>query len=85
MLDHKTRTILNAVIAEPGGTHPLVFSIGGMPAFVDRNGNGVWDGGRLVPYEPPEPIRWLDEPVRVRARWDTEVEAGDLVIGRSGN
>ncbi|HYE95676.1 MAG TPA: Ig-like domain-containing protein [Rubricoccaceae bacterium] len=41
---------------------------------LDRNGNGRWDGGALVPYVPPEPLRWLPEPARVRARWETEVE-----------
>jgi hypothetical protein len=41
---------------------------------LDRDGDGAWDGGRLAPYAPPEPLRWLPEPVRVRARWETEVE-----------
>lgn len=44
----------------------------------DRNGNGTWDGGRLAPYAPPEPLRILPEAVAVRARWDTEVDAIDL-------
>lgn len=52
---------------------------------IDRNGNGRWDGGRLVPFAPPEPIRWLEEPVRVRARWDTELESDQLVIGTPGD
>ncbi len=42
--------------------------------FVDRNGNGRWDGGTLVPYAPPEPLRILPEAVGVRARWETEIE-----------
>jgi hypothetical protein len=41
---------------------------------LDRDGDGAWDGGRLAPYVPPEPLRWLTAPVRVRARWETEVE-----------
>ncbi|NNF59112.1 MAG: hypothetical protein HKN04_12830 [Rhodothermaceae bacterium] len=52
---------------------------------LDANGNGRWDGGRLTPYEPPEPLRWLAEPVRVRARWETEVESNELLIGSSGD
>ncbi len=65
------------VRAGPEGT----FSAVGLPAgsyrlrvFVDRNGNGRWDGGSLVPYVPPEPLRILPEAVSVRARWDTEIE-----------
>lgn len=52
---------------------------------LDPNANGRWDGGRLAPYAAPEPLRWLPEPVRVRARWETELEPGDLEIGQSGN
>ncbi|MEM1117293.1 MAG: Ig-like domain-containing protein [Bacteroidota bacterium] len=44
----------------------------------DRNGNGRWDGGALVPYAPPEPLRILPEAVTVRARWDTEIDPVDL-------
>ncbi len=46
-------------------------------AFLDRNGNRRWDGGRLLPYEAPEPLRWLPEPVQTRPRW--EVAAGDTL------
>ncbi|WP_054686265.1 hypothetical protein [Rhodothermus marinus] len=46
-------------------------------AFLDRNGNRRWDGGRLLPYEPPEPLRWLSEPLQTRPRW--EVAAGDTL------
>ena len=42
--------------------------------FVDRNGNGRWDGGSLAPYAPPEPLRWLSAPISVRARWEHEIE-----------
>lgn len=44
----------------------------------DRNGNGRWDGGRLVPYAPPEPLVILDGTTAVRARWETEIEPVDL-------
>ncbi len=46
--------------------------------FVDLNGNGRWDGGRLAPYTPPEPLRFLDAPQRIRPRWETVVDT--LVI-----
>ena len=42
--------------------------------FVDRNGNGRWDGGSLAPYVPPEPLQWLSVPVSARARWEHEIE-----------
>ena len=42
--------------------------------FVDRNGNGRWDGGSLAPYTAPEPMRWLSTPLSVRARWEHEIE-----------
>lgn len=42
--------------------------------FVDRNGNGRWDGGRLAPYRPPEPLRFLDAPQRVRPRWESVID-----------
>lgn len=41
--------------------------------FEDPTGSGRWDGGRLAPYRPPARLRLLD-PVRVRPRWDTELE-----------
>ena len=44
----------------------------------DLNGNGRWDGGALVPYVPPEPLRILPEAASVRARWDTDIEPIDL-------
>ncbi|MCH7639139.1 MAG: Ig-like domain-containing protein [Bacteroidetes bacterium] len=42
--------------------------------FVDRNGNGRWDGGSLAPFAPPEPLQWLSAPISVRARWEHEIE-----------
>ena len=44
-------------------------------AFIDRNGNGRWDPGRLVPYRPPEPITWSEEPIDSRKRWTTVLPA----------
>ena len=40
-------------------------------AFLDRNGNGRWDGGFLLPYTPAEPIGWGGDLPPVRARWET--------------
>ena len=42
--------------------------------WVDRDGDGRWSGGRLAPYEPPEPLRILPQPIQVRARWETEID-----------
>lgn len=50
----------------PEGTYRL-------RAFADRDGDGMWDGGLLVPYTPPEAITWRNEPTRVRARWETSL------------
>lgn len=47
-------------------------------AWIDRNENGRWDGGRLAPYAPPEPLVFLDAPQRIRPRWETVVDT--LVI-----
>jgi len=38
-------------------------------AFLDRNGNGRWDPGRLVPYVPSEPIARTRRPTDSRPRW----------------
>jgi hypothetical protein len=50
----------------PAGTYRI-------RAFVDEDGDGAWSGGLLQPYVRPEPIAWLPEPVRVRARWETSL------------
>jgi uncharacterized protein (DUF2141 family) len=59
------------------------FLIAGLPpgsyrvrVHFDTDGDGMWDGGRLFPHVPPEPIGWLRGPVRVRARW--EADLGDV-------
>jgi len=38
-------------------------------AFLDRNQNGRWDGGRIQPYVPPEPLTWSETTVESRPRW----------------
>ncbi len=50
----------------PAGTYRL-------RAFGDRNEDGAWSGGMLEPYLTPEPIDWLTDPSRVRARWETSL------------
>jgi len=44
-------------------------------AYLDRNGNGRWDGGQIQPYVPAEPVTWLEESVEARPRWTTELPA----------
>ncbi len=58
------------------------FTVAGLPegetklrAWVDRNGNGRWDGGRLAPYVPPEPLVFLDAPPSIRPRWETVIDS----------
>lgn len=62
-------------------THPDstgAFTFGDLPqntyqlrAFIDRNRNGIWDGGMIHPYMSAEPITWMPESVTIRPRWDT--------------
>ncbi len=40
-------------------------------AFVDRNRDGAWNGGRLHPYAPYEPLVWYNDSLQVRPRWST--------------
>lgn len=42
-------------------------------AYLDRNENERWDGGRLQPYEAAEPVTWTEQPVEGRPRWTTEL------------
>ena len=39
--------------------------------FVDRDGDGVWNPGSLLPFEPAEPVDWVTFRESVRARWET--------------
>ena len=39
--------------------------------FVDQDMDDRWSPGSLVPYVPPEAVRWHVFNERVRARWDT--------------
>ncbi len=38
-------------------------------AFDDADGDGRWNGGSIAPYRPAERIRWVRDPIDVRARW----------------
>ncbi|KMQ51107.1 hypothetical protein CHISP_2030 [Chitinispirillum alkaliphilum] len=40
--------------------------------FLDQNGNGKWDRGRLSPWRAPEPYVTLDDTVEARARWEID-------------
>ena len=49
--------------------------------FEDLDGDGKWSGGRLPPDAiSPEPLSVVSEPLQIRARWDTEVEATSLAL-----
>ena len=49
--------------------------------FEDLNGDNRWTGGRLPPdATPPEPLLIVTEPLQIRARWDTDVEATSLAL-----
>lgn len=39
--------------------------------FVDRDGDGTWSAGSLLPFEEAEPVGWITFQEAVRARWDT--------------
>ncbi|MEN9497636.1 MAG: hypothetical protein RL750_535 [Bacteroidota bacterium] len=46
-----------------------------MRILFDRNGNGVWDGGRLFPARlQPERVRLLEKKITVKANWENEYE-----------
>lgn len=40
-------------------------------AYVDRDENRSWGGGRLYPYAPYEPLVWYGDSLLVRPRWST--------------
>jgi hypothetical protein len=44
-------------------------------AFQDRNGNGRWDGGRIQPFVPAEPITWSESTTDSRPRWTNVLPA----------
>jgi hypothetical protein len=44
-------------------------------AFLDRNRNGRWDGGRIRTYQPAEPVTWSEETTDSRPRWTNVLPA----------
>ncbi len=42
-----------------------------LEAFLDRNGDQLFNKGRVAPFEPPEPFRMYQDTVSVRANWET--------------
>ena len=44
-------------------------------AYVDRNGNGRWDGGTLRPFALAEPITWSEQATELRPRWTSVLSA----------
>jgi len=46
--------------------------------FYDINGNGLFDGGQIRPFEYAEPIGVYADSVQVRARWETDIGVLDF-------
>ena len=44
-------------------------------AFLDRNGNGRWDGGSIRPFRRAEPVTWSERPTTLRPRWTSVLPA----------
>ena len=51
-----------------GGLLPGAYA---MAAFLDLNGDGLWNPGRPVPFRPAEPLWVSDDSLMVRSRWET--------------
>ena len=65
------------VRAAPDGSFSLSGLLPGtyrIRLWVDRDGDGQWSPGTLAPYRAPEPLVLPDDPVQVRARWETELD-----------
>lgn len=65
---------LRTVSANPDGTFLIDMVPEGtfrLRAFHDLDADGRWSPGALAPYEPAEPVMWLDDEVAVRPRWET--------------
>jgi predicted amidohydrolase len=41
-------------------------------AFLSKNGNGLYDYGKVFPYRPAEKFIFYPDTVKVRARWPVE-------------
>ena len=65
-----------AVRAQDDGTFSILGLLPGpytLRAWVDRDGDGRWSGGAVAPYQAPEPLALVLDPLQVRARWETDV------------
>ena len=65
---------LNRIQVEATGNYILNNLLPGVyrfEAWEDRNRNGRWDPGRLMPFETAEPYRSYPNEINVRARWET--------------
>ena len=45
-----------------------------MRAFIDRNGNGLWDEGNYAEDRQPEEVYYFPSTISLRAKWDQEQE-----------
>jgi len=71
----QSRRVAGRAVADSTGVFLISFLPEGqytLQAFVDRNKNGRWDGGRSVPFRWAEPITVNSDPLRVRKRWTTQ-------------
>ena len=71
----QSRRVTGRGVADSTGAFLIPFLPEGqytLQAFVDRNKNGRWDGGRSVPFRWAEPITVNPDPLRVRKRWTTQ-------------
>ena len=44
-------------------------------AFLDRNANGRWDGGKIRPFRRAEPVTWSERATELRLRWTSVLSA----------
>jgi hypothetical protein len=68
------QSVVRYVKPATGGLYQLTDLLPGkyrIMVWEDRNGNMVWDPGRLLPFECAEPCRFYPEWINVRARWET--------------
>ena len=71
MLDGNDKPLRSAVVKD--GTAELYYIAPGtyfLRAFVDRNGNGRWDGGDYYNDIQPEEVYYYPEAIECKAKWD---------------
>ena len=65
--------VLEQVLADASGVAEFIYLKPGnyyMRAFIDRNGNGVWDTGLYDSDLQPEPVYYYREKIEGKAKWD---------------